>query len=367
MGLEQENARLQQTLKKLLARLEDNQRISDHFHSFELRLLGCKSLQELLDVMLDDAQTHFNLVDVGLILVDGDYTLEGVLDYLQLGRYGNRLQLRHNDDFAFNLYSGNLHVSLGEIDALAAGRLFPNCSNVKTAALMPLVRNGSLIGSLHFASDSEERFTRDKASDFLEFLASICGVCIENALTREHLRYQSQIDMLTQVRNRMSFDMEYAKELERTQRGDDFLTCIFADVDHFKSINDQYGHTAGDVCLKAVADAISEELRKTDLVARYGGEEFVILLPRCDEDAGRLTAERIRKAVESLRVDNVVGDGSISPTISLGMSTWNPVGETRNDLQKLGQRLLNTADEAMYEAKNNGRNQLVVKPFYFLV
>lgn len=367
MGLEQENARLQQTLKRLLARLEDNQRISDHFHAFELHLLGCKSLVELLECMLDESLAHFNLADASLILVDSDYSLKGVLEYLQVSAYGNRLQLRHSDDFAATLYGGEYKVLLDVVDPLAAGRLFPNCTEVQSAALLPLVRHGVLIGSLHLGSNSPDRFTRDKGTDFLEFLGSICGVCIENALAREHLRYQSQIDMLTQVRNRMSFDTEFAKELERTQRGDDYLTCLFVDLDHFKSINDQYGHTAGDNCLRAAADAIGGQLRKTDLVARYGGEEFVVLLPRCDEEAGQVTAERIRAAIEQLAVDHIAGDGCIRPTASLGFSTWHPVGEKRQDLQKLGVRLLNTADEAMYQAKRDGRNRVVFKPFYYLV
>jgi diguanylate cyclase (GGDEF)-like protein len=367
VDLEKENARLQQALKKLLTRLEDNQRINEHFQSYELKLLGSKSFPELLELLLDGAVEHFKLDAVGLILVDTDYSLKGVLDYLNLSQYGNRLQLRHSEQFAENLYSKKYAVSLGELDALTSSRLFPNLKTPGSAALLPLVRNDYLMGSLHFGSSSKERFSEGKGADFLEFLASITAACIEAGLAREHLRYQSQVDMLTQVRNRMSFDVEFSKELERSQRNRTALTCLFVDVDHFKSINDHFGHSSGDLCLKQVAESINEQLRKTDLLARYGGEEFVVLLPNCAEEAGLMTAERIRVAIEQLGVDYLTGDQSISLTVSIGLSCWVPLDDVLVDLPRLGQRLLNGAEEAMYEAKNSGRNRVGVKPFYQLV
>lgn len=358
--LQQENAKLKLTVKSLLARIEENHRIDRHFESFEFKLLECYRLTDMLDYLLNDSQEHFELADVSLILVDRDYAIRDLLETLDIDSYGSRLQLRHSDEFSLSLYPGQFRVSLGELDALTSSRLFPKLPDLGSAALLPLMRKGQLMGSLHFASRSKERFSSDKAVDFMHHLACICAVCLDNSLTHEHLQHQSRYDMLTQVSNRMNFELEYAKELDRSQRGDDALTCLFVDVDYFKQINDEHGHSAGDVCLKEVAQAIKTQLRKTDLMARYGGEEFVVLLHRCEKSEGEIIAERIRAAVEAL---SLVGQSRIRPTVSIGLACWQPVGERCPDLIKLGQRLLKSADEAMYEAKNSGRNRVISKVF----
>lgn len=361
--LQKENQRLHRTVKALLELIEDNQRIERHFHDFEFKLLGCKGLPELLELLLVRAREHFELSDVGLVLIDRDFSAKHLLELLDLPLYECRLQLRHSDDFALTIYRGQPEVTLGELDALAASRLFPNSADqVASCALLPLIRNGLLIGSLHLASRRADRFSPDKAADFLLHLSSICAVCIENSLSRSRLHYQSQIDQLTQVNNRLSFEEEFAKELERAERHDEPLSCLFVDVDHFKSINDQFGHQAGDVCLREVAQAVKGELRKTDILARYGGEEFVCLLPKCELDRAQQIAERVRKAIQKLKLA-VNGEQTIRPTASVGLCCWQPVGERTPDLPKLGERLLACADDAMYEAKNGGRNKVVSKAF----
>jgi diguanylate cyclase (GGDEF)-like protein len=367
MDLTEENAQLKKTVKKLLVRLDENQRVRNHFHEFEFKLLSSKTLSDLLNLLINGALSHFKLDDVSLILVDTDFSLRGLIEHLDLEDFSTRLQLRQNDDFALSLYPGKYKVSLGELDTLTAARLFPNLRELKSAALMPMVRDDKLVGSLHFGSKLSERFSEDKATDFLEYLSSISAVCVESALSKEHLRYQSQIDMLTQVRNRMNFDGEFIRELERSHRGKDTLSCMFVDVDLFKAINDRYGHSVGDLCLKEIAAAIDKQLRKTDILARYGGEEFVILLPHCDESSGLEISERVRESVSNLKIDHAAAGNKVQPTVSIGLTTWNPVDDNHYDLEALGKKLLNIADEAMYEAKRAGRNKVVVKPFYQVV
>jgi diguanylate cyclase (GGDEF)-like protein len=362
MDVSKEKARLELMVQSLLERIETNQRIQQHFHSFEAKLLASAGLSDLLGLIFSEMVEHFELADVGVVLVDSDYSVRDLLERLQLSHFDNRLQLRHSDDFSMSLYSQQPSVMLGELDALTSSRLFPNCQGVGSAALLPLMRDQQLIGSVHFASASRARFSADKSTDFMQHLASIVGVCLENCLAREHLRLQGQIDMLTQIRNRRSFEEEFAKDMERAERADDPVSCMFIDVDHFKKINDQFGHQAGDLCLKKVAASINEQLRKTDVLARYGGEEFVVLLPRCHSEPGRVIAERVRSAVAHLEVVCDSGD-LIRPTVSVGLTTWQPVGERSQGLIKVGERILNVADEAMYQAKKSGRNQVVVKPF----
>ncbi len=360
--LQFENLKLKKTVKSLLWRIEDNQRIDRHFQGFEFKLLNSNRLTDLLQLLLLEARGYFDLADVGLILVDRDFSIRELLRSLGLGSYQNRLQLRNSDDFAFSLYSGKYRVVLGEQDALATSRLFPNLKSLGSAALLPLMRNQTLIGSLHFASPLANRFTPDKASDFMNHLASIAAVCLDNCLAHEHLQRHSRMDMLTQVSNRLNFEEEYAKELERSERSDDPLSCMFVDVDYFKKINDTYGHQTGDRCLKEVAAAIRQELRKTDILARYGGEEFVVILHRCEHSEALVIAERVRAAVASLAI-SVDGQRKVQPTVSVGLASWQPRGKRSPDLAQLGQRLLSCADAAMYTAKRDGRNRVEFIPF----
>lgn len=364
IDLKQENARLRRSLQQLLASLDENQRIDRHFQIFEFQLLGCQRLQDVLDILLVDAVSHFNFDDVGLILVDRDYSLAELMACLNIGRYDNRLQLRNSEDFALTLYRGDYRVELGPQDALTASRLFPNLDQLGSAALMPLVRDNQLLGSLHFASRTAQRFSVEKSVDFLHHLASICAVCLDNSVNYEHLQHQSLQDRLTQISNRMHFEQEFAKELERAERSRQPLTCMFLDLDHFKEINDQFGHQLGDACLKQVAAAIKAELRKTDVLARYGGEEFVAVLGACALEEGLVIAERIRKAVAALKV---TGRGVVRPTISVGVSCWHPVEEQVGDLTQLGEQLLRCADEAMYDAKRDGRNRVASRVFFRLI
>lgn len=364
IDLKQENTRLKRSLQLLLASLDDNQRIDRHFQIFEFQLLGCQRLQDVLDILLVDAVSHFNLDDVGLILVDRDYSLAELMSSLNIGRYDNRLQLRNSEDFALTLYQGDYRVALGAQDALTASRLFPNMDVLGSAALLPLVRDNQLLGSLHLASRSAERYAAEKSVDFLHHLASICAVCLDNSVNYEHLQHQSLQDRLTQISNRMHFDLEFAKELERAERTRQPLTCLFLDLDHFKEVNDQFGHQLGDACLKQVAATIKAELRKTDVLARYGGEEFVAVLGACTQDEGLAIAERIRQSVAALKV---TGRGVIRPTLSIGVACWQPLEDQVGDLAHLGEHLLRCADEAMYDAKRGGRNRVASRVFFRVV
>lgn len=365
MNLEQENKRLQGTVKLLLRRIEQNHSIQQHFHAFEFKLLACQCLRDLLDLLLVEAQRHFNLSAVSLVIIDSDYSIRELMEQLDLTDYGSCLQMRNGVDFLATLYPQQSEVTLGDMDVLTAGRIFPGSGRVVSSACMPLVRQDKLVGSLHFASDSTERFQPDMATDFLSHLASIVSLCLENCIGREHLSRQGKVDMLTQVNNRRSFEAELERELERAQRNQEPLSCMFVDVDHFKQINDQFGHQAGDLVLKHLAYEVSLQLRKTDFLARYGGEEFVVLAPRCPQAHAERLAERIRVAVEEMAID-VCGSKKVRPTVSVGLATWCPKQQGRCDLQLVGHGLLASADEVMYQAKRGGRNQVLSQRYELL-
>ncbi len=362
MKNEQDYQRLRQTVTNLLVRIEENQQIQARFHDYEFQLLGCRTVSELLDRLFEGAKEHFDLVGVSLVLYDPDYSIAGLIEHLELGDYNNCFQLRQNEDFFVQIYDGVPSVRLGELELLKSVRLFPNVGKIGSVALLPLMRQERQIGSLHFASHSSTRYSPDKAVSFMWHLALMVAVCLENCIALEQLKRQGHEDILTQVRNRRSFEEELVKEIERAQRQSTQLSCMFVDIDHFKNINDTYGHQIGDLCLREVANHINQELRKTDLLARYGGEEFVVLLPNCDSAQVAIIAERVRATIEKNSL-KTADKKEISLTVSVGLTTWTPTTVNTNDLQLVGKELLGAADSAMYAAKKEGRNKIKVRMF----
>ena len=160
------------------------------------------------------------------------------------------------------------------------------------------------------------------------------------------------VDRLTGVANRQALLMALFTEVERAVRYDRPLTVAFVDIDHFKPINDTYGHAAGDVVLRGVAQAIKASLRGTDLIGRYGGEEFMLLLAETEVEDGAALAEKLRHVVGALRWD-VDGHANVTVTISVGVA-----GGTGAQLRV--DTLVRDADAAMYSAKSLGRNQTYV-------
>lgn len=174
---------------------------------------------------------------------------------------------------------------------------------------------------------------------------------LRNALLYRRAIQASLKDPLTGAGNRNALEQTLSREIELSRRYARPLSLIMLDMDHFKALNDTHGHQAGDTALRAVAQLLREQLRNTDLAFRFGGEEFVLLLPNANIEAARIVGERIRGAVERLVLK--FGNQTISLSASLGCSTYRS-----NDSQE---SLLQRADEALYQAKRNGRNRLFLE------
>lgn len=165
------------------------------------------------------------------------------------------------------------------------------------------------------------------------------------------LHEQASRDPLTGLYNRRYLDATMARELERCKREDKPLSLMLLDIDHFKRINDTYGHPGGDEVLRKIALMLSERSRATDVVCRYGGEEFLLLLPNMPQAAARELAEQYRTTLEATPI--LFGEFSIRATSSIGIATYPDHG-------KSAEELIGCADQAMYRAKVNGRNRTVV-------
>ncbi len=168
----------------------------------------------------------------------------------------------------------------------------------------------------------------------------------------DDLRLTAATDFLTGVHNRRSFEDAATRELEERRQSREPLSLVMIDADHFKKVNDTYGHGTGDDVLKALANTLKAHVRAIDIVARLGGEEFVLLLPRTDEANAFAVAERVRTAVEQLGVS--AADGTVVRfTVSTGVVEASHAAASLEDL-------LHLADEALYEAKRQGRNRSIV-------
>ena len=171
----------------------------------------------------------------------------------------------------------------------------------------------------------------------------------------QQLEIAASIDVKTGVLNAGAWHDLTERALSRAVRDSSQFGLLMLDLDHFKGVNDAYGHLAGDAVLKAVATAITDQVREYDSVGRFGGEEFVVLLPGVAEGDVLAVAERIRKAVTTLQIDVVADDGMAAVsglTVSIGVAVYPNAGT-------VVERLLHAADTALYQAKNTGRNKVV--------
>jgi two-component system cell cycle response regulator len=173
---------------------------------------------------------------------------------------------------------------------------------------------------------------------------------------QSNLERIAAIDPLTELPNRGELNRRFDVEVARAMRDQTKLGIMMVDIDHFKQVNDQFGHPAGDRVLHAVAQCLRNELRLTDVVGRYGGEEFLLALPNAERSGAELLAERLRRAVEALVIDVGAGE-TLRVTISVGAAVWS-----HRDLGRGVSRdsLVQPADAELYRAKNGGRNRVSV-------
>ena len=169
----------------------------------------------------------------------------------------------------------------------------------------------------------------------------------------ETYRFHATVDALTGLFNRYWLHKMLARLMERSRGVDDPMSLLMIDVDHFKGINDLHGHVAGDCTLRSVAAALRSALRPTDMIARYGGEEFAVLLPGAVRDVAREIAERLRVAVRLAPISGLDGKELPSVTVSIGVAQIAP-DMTSPD------RFIDQADQALYRAKQAGRDQVAL-------
>lgn len=215
--------------------------------------------------------------------------------------------------------------------------------------VLPLLWKDQGVGALVLGS-KRENFLDHELVDMLRVVADHAAIAIANGQMYARMERMATTDGLTGLTNHRQFQHLFDGMLARCERYGRKVSIILTDIDHFKPVNDTYGHPVGDMVLKKVAKIMQGVARKTDVVARYGGEEFAIVMEETDTEGAFHIAERIRKAVEAemFRCEN----GSFRCTMSLGIATY-PLDGT------LKARVIEIADQNLYQAKHGGRNQTV--------
>ncbi len=223
-------------------------------------------------------------------------------------------------------------------------------NSVKGWLGVPLIRRGQFIGFMTIDSYTVGAYHTEDAI-IAQTFADEAAIMIENARLYEKAQELATLDGLTSIHNRRYFFEAASKEFERTIRYESSLSVIMIDIDHFKIINDRYGHAAGDKLLIQFVRRVKEQLRNIDILARYGGEEFAVLLPETGLEQARQAAERIREVIAFQPFD--LTDAEPYITISLGVASNSP------DVTNFDE-LIDHSDKAMYEAKKFGRNRVRV-------
>ena len=359
--LNSEVVRLRRQVAKQLDAARHNEQIHIRFQAIELALLSAQDFSEIAHYLQGDFKENQNLGAVSLVLLDVENEISSAL----CSTNG-----RHECPKGIKLTHDPLEIEFLELIGQTPflSRYLPEehqwlFQDVKdkegSIAVLPFIRRGQLIGCLALFGRDASRYQSGAATEFLQRLAAVTAICVENCLNYERLRRLSLTDTLTGLANRRELEKWMNIEISRSLREVLPLTCLYLDVDFFKKVNDTYGHDVGDLVLQKVANVMLNTVRTGDVLARIGGEEFVVILPGITGLIAIETAERIRCAVANATID-IDGKMPLKVSISVGLASFIPRAGSIGDSGEIAEQLLTRADRALLDAKEQGRNRVVV-------
>jgi diguanylate cyclase (GGDEF)-like protein len=360
-ALVDENHALQSRLTALTEEVGRNDSLLRKTQERELELLRAATLEQLFERLIDGLRVSYQLDGVTLLLHDPQHEIR----HLFSGD-GQPPEPMPGVCFVDALVTvapqlANLERPwLGPYRKADHELLLPGVARPGSIALIPLRRNEQLEGVLVFVSADPQRFSAELASDFLAHLGLVAAICMENAVNRARLMRSGLTDFLTGFHNRRYLHARLREEMARAQRAHQSIVCLMIDVDHFKRINDQFGHLAGDAVLREVAHRIDAEMRISDTGARFGGDEFALVLSQATLAEGEKVAARVLHAVRHLPIA-ISKTTTETVTLSIGVGLATP-GPGLRDYKVLAERLIAEADAALYRAKSAGRNRIATSP-----
>lgn len=349
---------LQGHLDGMLNRVHANSATLQRFQTFEKGLFNLNSLSEMMEYVLK-AQDFFELDYIGLCLIDAKTELKNYLFKGGFALQANpKLIILPDDELIQTKFGHSVTPYLGAYKTAKCAEFFSlDKHKPASVAIIPLIRRGKCLGTLNMGSLDSQRFIDSMATDFIEHMAAVVGICLENHLNFETLNRSSLIDSLTGVNNRHFLEQRLGEEIAIAQRSTEPLSCFFLDIDELKNINDHYGYHVGDQVIILASAVIREQLRNNDVLVRYTGEKFIALLANIEQGQGIEIAQRIRYAVKVLGVSTP--DGLVSVTISIGCSTYNPVNGVQLKPANVETNLIEKAEQALHKAKSDGQDSVV--------
>ncbi len=304
---------------------------------------GVLKLEEMLSQLCSVLEQRLSVQGVTFVLAEPDNSLavRATLGSLApIAGLGQPLPPHSTAEAVFStrgsLLSGDGGLALGVYPA--AG----------TEMLLPLVAVGRCLGVLVLGCAQRHAFSTDDLVP-MESVADICATAIQNALHLQQMEQLAYLDGLTGAFNRRVFERRIEEEIDRANRYSTALSVLMVDVDHFKAVNDEFGHLLGDEVLRQISRLFAQVLRKSDVVCRYGGDEFAILLPETVGQSALRAAEKLRQTIAEFEFPGVPR----RITISAGISEYPRNGDSRDSL-------VQAADDCLYAAKQAGRNRVVL-------
>ncbi|MEM7084514.1 MAG: diguanylate cyclase, partial [Pseudomonadota bacterium] len=322
---------------------------------------GC-STAGLFDNLVDGLARSYGLDTVTLVLLDPEHEVRHLLLFNNPTKpLPEGVIFCDALDAVSPIYPKLVGPLLGPYLEDRHGAMFTMGVEPKSVAVLPLSRHGKTLGSLNFGSRDAPRFTRYHATDFLAHLAVIASFCLENNINRSRLIWAGLTDVLTGWHNRRYVDARLPEEFALAARNGQHVSFLLFDLDHFKQVNDEHGHETGDNVLREVARRVQKEIRLSDVAARWGGEEFLVVLPQTGLKDALQLAERIRNAVCATPI-RANEQTALTVTVSIGAYATMPGKPEADGYDKQVREAINRADQAMYAAKDGGRNRVSIAP-----
>jgi diguanylate cyclase (GGDEF)-like protein/PAS domain S-box-containing protein len=342
-------------LSLMVRKFENQNKMNNVLTEIRDLLQICSTIEEAVPIIVNAIPRLFPNTSGALFLMNPSKT-----DMESAARWGNFHEDAEENvftpDACWGLRRGRPHIAL-------SANTSPVCSHVKNGAgipyvCLPLMAKGEFLGLLHIridlsADEVNKQILITDLKDMADNLSEFLPLAVANIKLTESLHTQSIRDSLSGLFNRRYMEETLQREIQRAIRKRSVLGIVMADIDHFKKFNDTYGHAAGDMVISEVGKLFQQKIRASDIACRYGGEEFVLIFPDCSvEDTGK-RAEMLRKAIKGLNL-MFQGQSIGSITISMGVAVYPNHGNNSDDL-------LRAADTALYKAKQEGRDRVIIQ------
>jgi len=310
------------------------------------RLQGCESVRDLFEVVRLFAPRIAPNLAGRLYILDGGM---GLMTCAAQWQAPQGTDAPFGPDECWALRRGQVHSPGGDLVDIPCRHVAPAAASATIC--VPLTAQGETIGLLVLENRAAAGEPDESATVYIELMSETVGLALANLNLREALHEKALFDPLTGLRNRHDLDTTIRRLVVGADASGKQLGCLMMDIDHFKRLNDRFGHDAGDLVIRAVAGVFGGVVREEGLAFRYGGEEFLMLMPGFDQDQAMERAERIKERIAQLEV---VHEGEIlgPVTVSIGVAVYPRHGPA--------QSLIATADAALLRAKEAGRDRIVM-------